>query len=518
MINILTYIGMSLQSEVCMWTVLGILRTIFDATLFKVNANLKQVWNMKMPEELSLHVQRFLRTTICGVMLVQCFTVYVYLASYIVLLYPVFLEERPTLVLPWLLLAAIRNFLCELTSLALGLGTCVLLGPARPPCIKFLIGKLISIMPAFYMWMLIFSYYHYLKMTSAFKTFPAVSPTKDYDYGLELAVRRRRTKSLQGEDQLRKKLIANFYGERAPSIDRVLTQSIVKLSETFKNSSSNEDIESVCIDRPYPLSVISNRTISDIGTYEDWFGSEVVVPRDTDRILEQFVLMLLRIGVFKKKDNVDPVKLFSNSQAFLPQRIECPAISTEDSDTPPLVGSNKGKVASYLRDYPQIFMKKPSDLFGSLNSPESRPQNNTAQNDNINSQSSQCVESTKEHSLDTVSFNQENKETIPKNNSKTFIHSHEEILEYFDKDEKHIENIDNLEPETTKIKMESTESFQSVINRMKVRIALNEVSDDEIIEMNPSTDIGNNNRVKSDTYDKSSIKPKTRKKEDSDAK
>lgn len=36
---------MSLQSEVCLWTLLGLIRTIFDATLFKVNANLKQVSN-----------------------------------------------------------------------------------------------------------------------------------------------------------------------------------------------------------------------------------------------------------------------------------------------------------------------------------------------------------------------------------------------------------------------------------------------------------------------------------------
>lgn len=34
---------MNLQSEVCLWTLLGLMRTIFDATLFKVNANLKQV-------------------------------------------------------------------------------------------------------------------------------------------------------------------------------------------------------------------------------------------------------------------------------------------------------------------------------------------------------------------------------------------------------------------------------------------------------------------------------------------
>lgn len=43
MINLLSYVGMTLQTEVCMWTLLGLIRTIFDATLFKVNANLKQV-------------------------------------------------------------------------------------------------------------------------------------------------------------------------------------------------------------------------------------------------------------------------------------------------------------------------------------------------------------------------------------------------------------------------------------------------------------------------------------------
>lgn len=46
MINILSYVGMNMQSEVCLWCLLGLLRTIFDATLFKVNDNLKQVLAM----------------------------------------------------------------------------------------------------------------------------------------------------------------------------------------------------------------------------------------------------------------------------------------------------------------------------------------------------------------------------------------------------------------------------------------------------------------------------------------
>ncbi|CAH2037578.1 unnamed protein product, partial [Iphiclides podalirius] len=215
---------MSLQAEVCLWTLLGLVRTIFDATLFKVNANLKQ---------------RVLRTMISGVMLVQCFTLYVYLAFYIVLLYPVFLEERPTLVLPWLLLAAIRKLLCELTSLALGLGTCVLLGPGRPACARFLITKVFTIAPAFYVWLLVFSYYHTLKMTTAFKTFPAVMPPADRDFGLELAVRRRRTKSLFGEEQLRRKIKAGLYAERT-LMTTAQPQTHLKFNEMIRAVPSNE--------------------------------------------------------------------------------------------------------------------------------------------------------------------------------------------------------------------------------------------------------------------------------------
>lgn len=273
----------------------------------------------------------------------------------------------------------------------------------------------------------------------------------------------------------------NSYGEPATSIKRVVTQSLTKISEISRDPSiSNNEGLNVGLDNLYPLSVNSNRTMSDIGTYEDWFGSEVIVPRDTDRILEQFVLMLLRIGVFIKKECTDPVKFLSNSQAFLPERnkIECPAISTEETETPPLVGNSKGKTASYLRDYPQIFMKKPSDLFGSLHSPEIRAQNSSIHN---NAESLSSSETTKEISLDTVSLEQENKNTlqVPKEkNSKMHVHSQNGAVNYFDKCEniKQLENIDNREPEPSNLKQQSGESIESVINRMKVRAARNEIS------------------------------------------
>ncbi|KAG6442340.1 hypothetical protein O3G_MSEX002277 [Manduca sexta] len=322
---------------------------------------------MTMPPELSLPVQRVLRTVISGVMLAQCFTVYVYLASYIVLLYPVFLEERPALVLPWLLLAAIRKLLCELTSLSLGLGTCVLLGPAKPPCIKFLVVKVVSIMPAFYMWMLVFSYYHVLKVASAFKTFPPVLPSTDLDYGLELAVRRRRTKSLLGEDQLRRKLEASFCSERHGSLieGEALQLPPVNLASNIASSTdtSVEDMKDN-LDSSQPMSITSNR-MSDAGTFEDWFGNEVVIPRDTDRILEQFVLMLLRISVYLTREGSESLILrsFSPRSQTISIRtdLDCPVMPS-DTDTPHVTRCREDQRPSYLRDYPEMFTRKSSDI------------------------------------------------------------------------------------------------------------------------------------------------------------
>ncbi|KPJ08148.1 hypothetical protein RR48_12887 [Papilio machaon] len=366
MLNILSYVGMNLQAEVCLWTLMGLVRTIFDATLFKVNSNLIQVWQMKMPPQLSTSVQRVLRTMVSGVMLVQCFTLYVYLAVYIVLMYPVFLEERPTLVLPWLLLAAVRKLLCELTSLALGLGTCVLLGPGRPACVRFLITKIMSIAPAFYMWILVLSYYHALKMTVAFKTFPAVVPSVDRDLGLELAVRRRRTKSLFGEDQLRRKIIAGLY-EETPQIIKPHSPTRLTFEEMPQATAPRKSIETIAepsyvCNTMLPLSLSSNRTVSDLATYEDYLGSELMIPRDTDRILEQFITMSLRIAYYLKNDGTTSSKYLDSFPAMLENNTP-PLHSTAELTEPShLVGSSKGKVASYLTNYPQIFMKKTSDI------------------------------------------------------------------------------------------------------------------------------------------------------------
>ncbi|XP_063618520.1 uncharacterized protein LOC134791429 isoform X2 [Cydia splendana] len=278
-------------------------------------------------------------------------------------------EERPTLVLPWLLMAAIRKLLCELLSLALGLGTCVLVGAARPPCVKFVIVKIASIMPSVYMWMLVLNYYKTLKVASVFQKFPKAVPANDFDYGLELAIRRRRTKSLLGEAQLRRRLLSNWYLERPqlpdpPALPPRVTVDVPNTSsETIDDPDKKTDAAST-----YIASSIDNINCSSItGTYEDYFGNEITVPRNADRITEQLVLMLLRISEYLRKTKYEGIDLFESHQVLISSSNAnlhfetCPALTNETDDNPPLVGSSKENTASYLRLYPQIFMKGSSD-------------------------------------------------------------------------------------------------------------------------------------------------------------
>ncbi|CAH0719377.1 unnamed protein product, partial [Brenthis ino] len=305
------------------------------------------------------------------------------------------------------------------------------------------------------------------------------------------------------------------------------SQQLVKVDETYKSSSnsSSEDIIPTGTEI-YPFPIVSNKTMSDIGRYEDWFGSEVVVPRDTDRILEQIVLMLLRIGVFLGKESTDAAKfLSSSSQAYLPRARKVECISTEMAETPPLVASSKGRMASYLRDYPHIFMKKPSGLLGTLSSPVRLHDNNSIVE---KSQSIHSLETT-EISIDSVSSMCENKDFLPTNEiespSKTLTDTHEDINKYVIDNQienishtleaketlesvsfmcendkilrttnemkspskhlintqedvnKHVtenqaeSNISQTSKETKSLNATSSESIESVINRMKIRAA-----------------------------------------------
>uniref|UniRef100_A0A1B6DBQ4 Uncharacterized protein n=1 Tax=Clastoptera arizonana TaxID=38151 RepID=A0A1B6DBQ4_9HEMI len=69
--------------------------------------------------------QNILKSVIFAIELFQTFTVHVYIATFLLLFYPVLAENRRYLLIPWLLLTALRCILLELFIFLLGLIFCV---------------------------------------------------------------------------------------------------------------------------------------------------------------------------------------------------------------------------------------------------------------------------------------------------------------------------------------------------------------------------------------------------------
>lgn len=133
-------------------------------------------------------------------------------------------------------------------------------------------------------------------------------------------------------------------------------------------------------DNTITQSVIIDRSVL-LEPFEDWCDSELVIPRDTDRIMEQFILMLLRISAHLTKQGTDPSQLY---RAYTPGLLTGNLLLGEDTDPPPSVGNDKTRTTSYLQQYPQIFMKK--DTARLRSSPPTTPEDsskNLKRNENI---------------------------------------------------------------------------------------------------------------------------------------
>lgn len=84
------YFGIPLQFEVIVCIVFGICFSIFDASLLDLNSNLQKVWSVVLDDDkFSERSQLIIRYMLSGILLVRSFSVHLYLAFYIVMLWPV---------------------------------------------------------------------------------------------------------------------------------------------------------------------------------------------------------------------------------------------------------------------------------------------------------------------------------------------------------------------------------------------------------------------------------------------
>ncbi|KRT84613.1 hypothetical protein AMK59_1835 [Oryctes borbonicus] len=147
------YIGISKQTEVLFLVLAGICCTIFDASLFNLHTNLYKVWNMPMdPTKFTDTAQLYVKYILSSIVLVRTFTVHLYLAFYIVMLWPAIFEEKPGLLIPWLVVGAVKCLAMGAMSFSTGLYICLTYRFSKAACWDFLMTQVIDQGPSIYMW------------------------------------------------------------------------------------------------------------------------------------------------------------------------------------------------------------------------------------------------------------------------------------------------------------------------------------------------------------------------------
>lgn len=140
------------------------------------------------------------------------------------------------------------------------------------------------------------------------------------------------------------------HGENAAEISS--TESEVNEDD---KSTNNENITKTTDNNAIMSNLTMDRSVL-LESYDNFCESDLAIPRDTDRIMEQFILMLLRIGAHLNKQGSNLAQIYSaHAPGLLPS-----LLLGEHTETPPSVGNDKTRTTSYLQQYPQIFMKRDS--------------------------------------------------------------------------------------------------------------------------------------------------------------
>ncbi|KAK4874685.1 hypothetical protein RN001_014045 [Aquatica leii] len=196
------YFGLSKQTEVFLLTVIGICCTILDKSLINLNTNLRKVSDSVLKHlSFSILTRIYIKYILSGVLFVRSFTVHLYLAFYIVMLWPIIFEERPALLLPWLMVGVIRSLLMSAVTLMVGIYACVVPRFYKSVCIEYVLTQLLDYGPSYYLWFSIFSYYQELKAVTNVEIIMKPSYNSD-----ELALRRRKVRSMTENSELKRRI------------------------------------------------------------------------------------------------------------------------------------------------------------------------------------------------------------------------------------------------------------------------------------------------------------------------
>ncbi|XP_050297858.1 uncharacterized protein LOC126737147 isoform X2 [Anthonomus grandis grandis] len=153
------HLGLPRQSEILIIIFLGICFLSLDFSLFHLRSSLEEIWNTELNLERTKYLETPLKYITTGVLLARTLTLHAFLAFYVVMLWPAIFEEKPSLMLPWLLLGIIRCLILNIITFVVGTYICHKERGFSPICFEYILSQFIEHGPSIYAWMAILNFY-----------------------------------------------------------------------------------------------------------------------------------------------------------------------------------------------------------------------------------------------------------------------------------------------------------------------------------------------------------------------
>ncbi|GJQ72438.1 hypothetical protein Trydic_g3514 [Trypoxylus dichotomus] len=186
------------------------------------------------PTKFTDTAQLYVKYILSSIVLVRTFTVHLYLAFYIVMLWPAIFEEKAGLLIPWLVVGAVKCLAMGAMSFSTGLYICLTYRFSKAACWDFLLTQVIDQGPSIYMWFCVLSYYYDIKKKVPEFSYRCNRQTPSIVFSL--AERRRRVRSLFADSKLQNTVDDDRQLISVSTIDNIINQLSINLRRDTSRS------------------------------------------------------------------------------------------------------------------------------------------------------------------------------------------------------------------------------------------------------------------------------------------
>ncbi|XP_046675118.1 uncharacterized protein LOC124363889 [Homalodisca vitripennis] len=151
------------NTEILVFMFLGVLGTIAELVGLWPEMRLTELFPVELQREIHPKLKNFTFAISDSVNVIRLYSVHLYLATYILLPYPLLTEKQKVLLVPWLLCGVLRSVLLNLLTSLMGILLCSSYHKLNYPCLEYSVLHGMELCISIFLWTTVHNFYYFLE-------------------------------------------------------------------------------------------------------------------------------------------------------------------------------------------------------------------------------------------------------------------------------------------------------------------------------------------------------------------